>query len=73
MHSSRRRSGRLRQRGNQAYSKNIDGVTKAAAEDDCQLFDREPGLFCIVLNPRFFPEEDHNQVDGRVLQTTRAM
>jgi len=41
--------------------KNIYGVTKAAAEDLCQLFGRNHGLACIVLRTsRFFPEEDDN-------------
>jgi UDP-glucose 4-epimerase len=39
--------------------KNIYGVTKAAAEDLCQLFHRRHELACIVLRTsRFFPEED---------------
>ena len=39
--------------------KNIYGVTKAAAEDLCQLFHRKHGLPCLVLRTsRFFPEED---------------
>lgn len=39
--------------------KNIYGVTKAAAEDLCQLFHRNQKLACIVLRTaRFFPEED---------------
>jgi len=39
--------------------KNIYGVTKAAAEDLCQLYHRNHGLPCIVLRTsRFFPEED---------------
>lgn len=39
--------------------KNIYGVTKAAAEDLCELFHRQHGLDCIVLRTsRFFPEED---------------
>ena len=39
--------------------KNIYGVTKAAAEDLCQLFHRNHGLACMVLRTsRFFPEED---------------
>ncbi len=39
--------------------KNIYGVTKAAAEDLCQLFHRNGGLPCIVLRTsRFFPEPD---------------
>ena len=42
--------------------KNIYGVTKAAAEDLCQLFHRNQGLPCIVLRTsRFFPEEDDNR------------
>jgi UDP-glucose 4-epimerase len=42
--------------------KNIYGVTKAAAEDLCQLFQRNQGLPCIVLRTsRFFPEEDDNR------------
>jgi len=43
--------------------KNIYGVTKAAAEDLCQLFRRKQGLACIVLRTsRFFPEEDDSKV-----------
>jgi UDP-glucose 4-epimerase len=39
--------------------KNIYGVTKAAAEDLCQIFHRNEKLPCIVLRTsRFFPEED---------------
>jgi UDP-glucose 4-epimerase len=42
--------------------KNIYGVTKAAAEDLCQLFHRNRGLACVVLRTsRFFPEADDNQ------------
>ena len=42
--------------------KNIYGVTKAAAEDLCQLFHRNQGVACIVLRTaRFFPEEDDNR------------
>jgi nucleoside-diphosphate-sugar epimerase len=42
--------------------KNIYGVTKAAAEDLCQLFHRNEGLACIILRTsRFFPEEDDNR------------
>jgi nucleoside-diphosphate-sugar epimerase len=42
--------------------KNIYGVTKAAAEDLCQLFHRNQGLAGIVLRTsRFFPEEDDNR------------
>src|ERR1700733_2209211 len=41
--------------------KNIYGVTKAAAEDLCELFHRNQSLACIVLRTsRFFPEEDDN-------------
>lgn len=39
--------------------KNIYGVTKAAAEDLCQLAHRNQGLPCLVLRTsRFFPEAD---------------
>ena len=42
--------------------KNIYGVTKAAAEDLCQLFYRNQKLACLVLRTsRFFPEEDDNR------------
>lgn len=42
--------------------KNIYGVTKAAAEDLCQLFHRNQGLPCMVLRTsRFFPEEDDDK------------
>jgi nucleoside-diphosphate-sugar epimerase len=42
--------------------KNIYGVTKAAAEELCQLFHRNNGPACIVLRTsRFFPEEDDNK------------
>jgi UDP-glucose 4-epimerase len=42
--------------------KNIYGLTKAAAEDLCQLFHRNNGLACIVLRTsRFFPEVDDNK------------
>jgi nucleoside-diphosphate-sugar epimerase len=41
--------------------KNIYGVTKAAAEDLCQLFHRNQRLPCVVLRTsRFFPEQDDN-------------
>jgi len=40
-------------------AKNIYGVTKAAAEDLCQLAFRNQGLPCVVLRvSRFFPEAD---------------
>jgi nucleoside-diphosphate-sugar epimerase len=39
--------------------RNIYGVTKAAAEDLCELFHRSHRLACLVLRTsRFFPEED---------------
>lgn len=42
--------------------KNIYGITKAAAEDLCQLFHRNQGLACVVLRTsRFFPEEDDDR------------
>ena len=42
--------------------KNIYGVTKTAAEDLCQLFNRNTGLPCIILKTsRFFPEVDDNK------------
>ncbi len=42
--------------------KNIYGVTKAAAEDLCQVFHRKHGLACLVLRTsRFFPEEDDDR------------
>jgi nucleoside-diphosphate-sugar epimerase len=41
--------------------RNVYGVTKAAAEDLCELFHRDHGLACLVLRTsRFFPEEDDN-------------
>lgn len=45
-----------------AVPKNIYGVTKAAAEDLCQLFARNHSLDAVVLRTsRFFPEEDDNR------------
>lgn len=42
--------------------KNIYGVTKAAAEDLCQLFHRNQQLATMVLRTsRFFPEEDDDK------------
>jgi len=42
--------------------RNIYGVTKAAAEDVCELFHRDHGLPCLVLRTsRFFPEEDDDE------------
>ena len=46
--------------------KNIYGVTKAAAEDLCELFSRNQGLPCVVLRTsRFFPEEDDSRLVRR--------
>ena len=43
-------------------AKNIYGVTKAAAEGLCQLFQRNSGLACVALRTsRFFPEEDDDR------------
>jgi UDP-glucose 4-epimerase len=45
-----------------AVPKNIYGVTKAAAEDLCQMFARNHALRTVVLRTsRFFPEEDDNR------------
>ena len=45
--------------------KNIYGATKVAAEDLCQLVQRDHGLPCIVLRTsRFFPEDD-DDADAR--------
>jgi UDP-glucose 4-epimerase len=42
--------------------KNIYGVTKAAAEELCQLFYRNQRLACIILRTsRFFPEPDDDK------------
>ena len=42
--------------------KNIYGVTKASAEDLCQMFHGKHGLACIILRTsRFFPEEDDDK------------
>jgi nucleoside-diphosphate-sugar epimerase len=41
--------------------RNIYGVTKAAAEDLCELFHRSHRLACLIVRTsRFFPEEDDN-------------
>ena len=49
--------------------KNIYGVTKAAAEDLCQLFHRRFGLPAVVLRTsRFFPEPD----DSRAMRESYA-
>jgi nucleoside-diphosphate-sugar epimerase len=42
--------------------RNVYGVTKAAAEDLCELFHHNQGLGCVVLRTsRFFPEDDDNR------------
>jgi nucleoside-diphosphate-sugar epimerase len=42
--------------------RNIYGVSKAAAEDLCELFHRNQGLRCVVLRTsRFFPEADDDK------------
>jgi nucleoside-diphosphate-sugar epimerase len=42
--------------------RNIYGVTKAAAEDVCELFHRDHRLPCLILRTsRFFPEEDDDE------------
>jgi UDP-glucose 4-epimerase len=49
--------------------KNIYGVTKVAAENLCELMQRDSGMPCIVLRTsRFFPEED----DVEVVRDARA-
>ena len=46
----------------QPVPKNIYGVTKAAAENLCELFHRKHDLRCIILRTsRFFPEADDDK------------
>ena len=46
----------------QPVPRNVYGVTKAAAEDLCELFHRQHALPCVVLRTsRFFPEEDDDE------------
>jgi UDP-glucose 4-epimerase len=55
--------------------KNIYGVTKAAAEDLCQLAHRNDGLNCVVLRTsRFFPESDDapDTQEGRTDENVKA-
>lgn len=53
--------------------KNIYGVTKASAEDLCQLFHRNQKLPCVVLRTsRFFPEEDDNRMIRQLYSDTNA-
>jgi len=53
--------------------KNIYGVTKAAAEDLCQLFARNRALRTIVLRTsRFFPEQDDNRDVREAYDDTNA-
>jgi UDP-glucose 4-epimerase len=54
--------------------KNIYGVTKAAAEDLCELFHRNHGLRCVVLRTsRFFPENDDNWMVREAYSMRRPM
>ena len=60
--------------------RNIYGVTKAAAEDLCELFHRSHRLACLVLRTsRFFPEEDDDPEtrraydDGNVKGVSKAV
>lgn len=47
--------------------RNIYGATKTAAEDLCELFQRNERLPCLVLRTsRFFPEEDDDEQVRRV-------
>lgn len=56
-----------------AVPRNIYGVTKTAAEDLCQLFQRREGLPCIVLRTsRFFPEEDDNKAQRSAYEDANA-
>ncbi|KRR15430.1 NAD-dependent epimerase [Bradyrhizobium lablabi] len=56
-----------------AVPKNIYGVTKAAAEDLCQLFARNHALRAIVLRTsRFFPEEDDNRATREAFSDANA-
>lgn len=51
--------------------KNIYGVTKAAAEDLCQLFHRNHGLACIVLRTsRFSQKKTMTSKCGKPIRTT---
>ena len=55
--------------------KNVHGVTKAAAEDLCQLAFRNQGLPCLVLRvSRFFPEADDmpDSHEGRTADNIKA-
>jgi nucleoside-diphosphate-sugar epimerase len=53
--------------------KNIYGVTKAAAEDLCQLFARNHSLPAVVLRTsRFFPEQDDNRATREAYSDANA-
>ena len=55
--------------------RNMYGVTKTAAEDLCEIFDRKGGMRCVVLRTsRFFPEEDDRAEirDGYLEVNTKA-
>jgi nucleoside-diphosphate-sugar epimerase len=53
--------------------RNIYGVTKAAAEDLCELFHRSHRLPCLILRTsRFFPEEDDDLATRQAYDDTNA-
>src|SRR5207249_10573458 len=53
--------------------KNIYGVTKTAAEDLCELFNRNHHLPCLVLRTsRFFPEEGDNEEVRRAYEDSNV-
>jgi nucleoside-diphosphate-sugar epimerase len=53
--------------------RNIYGVTKAAAEDLCELFHRSHALACLILRTsRFFPEEDDNPATRQAYDDANA-
>src|SRR5207302_4948883 len=53
--------------------RNIYGVTKAAAEDLCELFHRSHRLACLILRTsRFFPEEDDDPATRRAYENANV-
>ncbi len=53
--------------------RNVYGVTKAAAEDLCELFHRDHDLPCLILRTsRFFPEEDDNRATREAYEDANA-
>jgi UDP-glucose 4-epimerase len=53
--------------------RNIYGVTKAAAEDLCELFHRDHALPCLILRTsRFFPEDDDDAAMRMAYETENA-